>query len=246
MKIGIADFGMNVWDGGFYDYEERWKGLREIGYEGIERLTAFSSDEALSKAARMRKDGMSFATVRGPSLELSIQWTAGLGKPYVWTQVSEQKKTEVFYRQVNLMSEACRRAGIQSALHNHMGSLVESQEELETFLHRCPETKLVFDIGHFVAAEGDCIEIIRKYGERIEVIHIKDWLLENPSAEAWNRRGRFCGLGQGNMGLDVKAILDQAAHIGFDGWVFVEHDSHLQEPLDDLRASREYLHRAGY
>ncbi|MDF2650320.1 MAG: hypothetical protein K0Q73_6125, partial [Paenibacillus sp.] len=27
MKIGIADFGMNVWDGGFYDYEERWKCL---------------------------------------------------------------------------------------------------------------------------------------------------------------------------------------------------------------------------
>jgi hypothetical protein len=41
MKIGIADYGMNVWDGGCFDYEERALQLKTIGYEGIERLTAY-------------------------------------------------------------------------------------------------------------------------------------------------------------------------------------------------------------
>ncbi|WP_135549997.1 sugar phosphate isomerase/epimerase family protein [Paenibacillus cymbidii] len=246
MKVGIADYGMYVWDGGFFDYEHRWNQLRTIGYEGIERLTAFSPDEALAKAARMRKDGMAFTTVRGPSVELSIQWTAGLGQHYVWVTVEEKKHFPTFCRQVNILTEACRRWGIHAAIHNHMGTLVETQEQLERFLEECPQTRIVFDIGHLAAMGGDCVEIVKKYADRIQVIHVKDWLLEDAAAAEWHRRGRFCGLGQGNIGLDAKLVLDTAVQHRFDGWVYVEHDTHLQQPLTDLAASREYLRKAGY
>jgi hypothetical protein len=33
---------------------------------------------------------------------------------------------------------------------------------------------------------------------------------------------------------------------GYDGWVFVEQDVHLQDPLKDLAGSREYLKKAGF
>ncbi len=36
------------------------------------------------------------------------------------------------------------------------------------------------------------------------------------------------------------------AKTGFDGWVFIEHDTHLREPLVDLAVSREYLRKAGF
>ena len=35
MKIGVADYGMNVWYGGQYDYLDRVKELRAIGFDGI-------------------------------------------------------------------------------------------------------------------------------------------------------------------------------------------------------------------
>lgn len=246
MQVGIADYGMNVWDGACFDFIERCVKLKEIGYDGIERLTVFTPEEAVMKVARLRQLGMNITTVRGPSVELSIQWTAGLGKDYVWTQVSESKQFDVFCRQVNWMSEVSHKWGVHAALHNHMGTLVETQEQLEQFLKECPKSRLVFDTAHLAAMGGDGVEIVKKYIDRIQVIHVKDWLLLNPDAERWNERGRFCGLGEGNIGLDNIEILNAAVRSGYKGWIFVEHDTHLQDPLIDLMKSRQYLKKGGF
>ncbi|MDF2922419.1 MAG: Xylose isomerase domain protein barrel [Paenibacillaceae bacterium] len=246
MKIGIADYGLNVWDGGgCFDQQERWLKLRQIGYEGVERLTALSAEHALQSASDMRRMGMDFATVRAPGLEWSIRWTAAMGKEYVWTHV-DGRSFEVFCRQVRVQGEACGRFGIRAALHNHMGTPVETQEQLERFLEECPDSQLVFDTAHLAAMGGDAVEIARKYASRIQVLHLKDWLATDPDHPDWTKRGRFCGLGLGNIGLDNVAVLNAAVNGGFDGWVFVEHDTHLQEPMTDLKISRQVLCDAGY
>ncbi|MCC6446651.1 MAG: TIM barrel protein [Armatimonadetes bacterium] len=247
MKLGIADYGMNVWEGACYDYEERWLSLKGIGYEGMERLHAVSADDALCRAARMRRVGMGFATCLGPTPELSIQWTAALGKPYVWAQGSGPD-FDIFCRQANIQTAACGRWGIRAALHNHLGSPVESQEELEAFLERCPECALILDTAHLAAAGGDPAEIVRRHPDRLASVHLKDWLVTDASVglENWPRRGRFCELGAGNIGLDNAAVMRELTRIGYDGWVFVEHDTHLRDPLTDLAISREYLRRAGH
>lgn len=247
MKIGIADYGMNVWDGGCFDVGERLTNLREIGYEGLERVEAVSADDAIHKAARYRRLGMDFATCRGPSTAASIEWTAGLGKRYVWTAVTGND-FDTFCRQVNSQADACERWGLQAALHNHLGSLVESQEELEEFLRRCPKCGLILDTAHLAAADGDPLEIVRRYPDRLTSMHVKDWLVLKPEVglDRWPERGRFCELGAGNIGLDNAAVMHALVEVGYDGWVFVEHDTHLQDPLKDLAISREYLRAAGF
>jgi inosose dehydratase len=247
MKFGVADYGMNVWDGGCFDIEERLASLKEIGYEGVERIEAVSGEDALAKAARYRRLGMDFATCRGPSVETSIRWTAGLGKTYVWANVTG-KDFETFCRQVNKQIEVCKLWGIKVGLHNHLGTLVESQEELEEFLRRCPECGLILDTAHLAAADGDAVEIARKYADRVVAIHLKDWLVTKPEVglDRWFERGRFCELGAGNVGLDNIAVMRTLAEAGYNGWVFVEQDTHLQDPLLDLSISREYLRRAGF
>ena len=35
MKIGVADYGMFVWEGGLFDYEQRARDLKAIGYDGM-------------------------------------------------------------------------------------------------------------------------------------------------------------------------------------------------------------------
>ncbi|MFC4776784.1 sugar phosphate isomerase/epimerase family protein [Paenibacillus sp. GCM10023252] len=246
MKIGIADYGLNVWDGGCYDSEERWLKLKRIGYAGIERLSVWGAEEALRGASLLRRMGMDYATVRCPSPELSIQWTAALGKGYVWTAAAADWDMDTVCRQINRQAEACKRWGIRVAHHNHMGTSVETEEQLEQLLERSPACKLILDVAHLAAAGGDCVEIVKKYGDRIEVIHVKDWFSVSESEPVWSERGRFCILGEGNIGLDVVEVLRQAEMAGFDGWVFVEQDEHQADPFQELAASRAYLRRAGY
>lgn len=247
MKFGLADYGYNVWDGGSFDPEQRWTDLKAIGYEGVERLGASSADEVVAKAARMRKAGMGFATCQAPSPEVSIQWTAAFGKSYVWTMVSGQD-FDTFCRQVNVQTAACARWDIRVGLHNHLGSLVESQAQLEEFLARCPDCGLILDTAHLAAADGDPVAMVHKYADRLVAIHLKDWLTLHPEIglDRWPQRGRFCELGAGNIGLDNAAVMRALAAVGYDGWVFVEHDTHLQDPLNDLAISRQYLRDAGF
>lgn len=247
MRIGVADYGLNVWDGADFDHEQRLVRLKEIGYEGTERLHAVSAADAISKAARFRWLGMDFATCLGPDPEVTIQWTAALGKTYVWTSVSG-KDFDTFCRQVNGQAEACERWGIAVGLHNHLGSLVESQQELEEFLSRCPGCRLILDTAHLAAADGDSIEIVKKYADRLIAVHLKDWIVLKPDVglDQWPQRGRFCELGAGNIGLDNAAVMRALVEVGYDDWIFVEHDTHLQDPMKDLAISRQYLRDAGF
>jgi sugar phosphate isomerase/epimerase len=247
IKFGVADYGMNVWDGGCFDVEARLAGLKEIGYQGLERLEAVSADDALYKAARYHRLGMDFATVRGPNIEVSIQWTAALGKGYVWATVTG-KDFDTFCRQVNIQVEHCQRWGIKVGLHNHLGTLVESQDQLVAFMARCPECGLILDTAHLAAAGGDPVAMVYQYAPRLVAIHLKDWLLLRPEVglDRWPQRGRFCELGAGNIGLDNAAVMRALVEVGYDGWVFVEHDTHLQDPLKDLAISRDYLRKAGF
>ncbi len=247
MKFGIADYGMNQWYGGCFDVERRLLDLKEIGYEGLERLRAASEADAVHKAAMFRKLGMDFGTCGGPEVGNSIEWTAALGKDYVWVSVLG-KDFDTFCRQANVMAEQCAAWGIKAGLHNHLGTLVESQAELEEFMKRCPDVGLIFDTAHLAAADGDCLAIVDQFADRIVAVHLKDWVVTNPEIglNQWPKRGRFCELGAGNIGLDNAAVMRAIADSGYDGWVFVEHDTHLQDPLKDLAISRQYLHDAGF
>jgi sugar phosphate isomerase/epimerase len=249
MKFGIADYGMNVWYGGMYDTTDRLADLKRIGYQGIERLEAASPSDAIAKAVEFRRLGMDFATCRGPTVECNIKWTAALGKAYVWTQVSA-RDLDPFCRQVNAQVKAAAAFGVKVGIHNHLGTSVETQEQLEEFLARCPECGLVFDTGHLAAAGGDVLAIVKKYHARILVMHLKDWRatgavspVNNPK---WGECGYFTTLGKGNIGQDNAAVMKAVKAAGFDGWVFVEHDTHLQDPLVDLAESRNYLKEAGF
>ena len=44
----------------------------------------------------------------------------------------------------------------------------------------------------------------------------------------------------------VQRVIETLVEVGYDDWVFVEHDTHLQDPLLDLAISRAYLRNAGF
>ena len=245
IQVGVADYGIFAWEGGFFDYLERMKKVGSVGYDGLERLHAQTADQAMTLSAQVRKMGMGFATCLAPTPELSLQWTAALGRKYMWTNVIG-KDFDTFCRQVNSQISYAKPYGVEVALHNHLGSLVETQDQLLRFLEACPECKLVLDTGHLTVAEGgDPLYIVQNYFDRIAAVHLKEWVSTDSGKENWYDRGYFCELGGGNIPFQNDEIVKELVGRGYNGWIFVEHDSHKQEPLIDLKASREYLKRLG-
>ena len=139
MKYGIADYGMNVYEGGLFDLEERLVNLKQLGYSGIERLEAADTCEAVNRAVTFHRTGMDFATCRGPRLEQNMEWSCAFGKDYIWLTPGDcghDVEMDTFIRRSRNFCRVCAKYGISAALHNHLGSRIENQEELDFFLKK--------------------------------------------------------------------------------------------------------------
>ena len=244
MKYGIADYGMNVYEGGLFDLEERLANLKQLGYSGIERLEAADTCEVVNRAVTFHCAGMDFATCRGPRLEQNMEWSCAFGKDYIWLTPGDcgrDVEMDTFIRRSRNFCRACAKYGISAALHNHLGSRIENQEELDFFLKEVPEAKLLLDIGHLAAAGGDVCATAGRYFDRLAAIHFKDVFVKDESIglDRWWERLRFCELGGGNRPgmIDWQGTARLLKEKNYRKWVFVEHDTHLREPLEDLKIS---------
>ncbi len=248
IKYGVADYGLNVWDGGRYDIQLRLEELKNIGFDGTERLECNDAADAMYRAAVYKRLNMDFATcLSSAGIEQSNSFTAALGKEYVWLTPGESLRTNVdmdsFIRRAKRFTQAAKCAGVKAALHNHLGLRIQDQDEIEQFMTEVPDAYLLLDIGHLHGAGGDILTIIEKYISRIAAIHFKDVFIKDASIglEQWPERLRFCELGAGNCQLPWQQAAQLLKNLGYNRWVFIEHDTHLRNPLLDLKTSLDAL-----
>jgi inosose dehydratase len=139
--------------------------------------------------------------------------------------------------------------------HAHLWTMIETVRDAERLLARSPDLYLLLDTGHLLAGRSDPMDVFRSeiLRQRIGHVHLKDFSADAPptwdhhTQEFW-KKGRFAELGGGNMGLDVRAILQGLEEVGYDGWVSVELDRPFpaRTPADAARANRDYLRSLGY
>ena len=246
-KLGVADYGMYVWDGGLLNLEMRLETLKKIGLEGTEMLKAATEIQAIDNASLYHRMGMEFLScnvANNPGLNMKM--TSAFGKDYVWFNVgpcTRDVPMETYIRRAKKFVEAAKRFNIKAALHNHLGCRIEQQDEVELFMEQIPEATLILDIAHLHAAGGDCIRTIQKYHDRISAVHFKDIFYKdlNVSLETWWERLRFCEVGGGNAGFDCEAVAKALVDKKYDKWILIEHDTHLNEPEVDLKVSADRL-----
>lgn len=138
-----------------------------------------------------------------------------------------------------------RAAGFEPTFHHHAGTFVESPAEIDRFLADV-DMELTLDTGHLVLAGGDPLEAVRRWGTRINHLHLKDVdtaelrrvvAAGGGMREVWSS-GAFVAFGRGDV--DIDGVLAAMAALDFDGWIVVEQDV-LNGPdvaLDDFLASR--------
>ena len=246
-KLGVADYGMNVWDGGLLNLEMRLETLKKIGIQGTEMLKPVTEAQALDFASLYHRMDMDFLSCNGStSVEMNMKLASAFGKEYVWFAVgpcTRDVPMETYLRRAKKFVEAAKRFNIKAALHNHLGCRIEQQDEVELFMEQIPEATLILDIAHLHAAGGDCIRTIQKYHDRISAVHFKDIFYKdlNVSLETWWERLRFCEVGGGNAGLDCEAVAKALIDQKYNKWILIEHDTHLNEPEVDLKVSADLL-----
>lgn len=145
--------------------------------------------------------------------------------------------------------------GIQSVFHHHCAGYVETPKEIETLLDRTdPEIiGLCFDTGHYAFGGGDPVNGLKRFADRIQHVHFKDWSKkiagESVTGE-WDyfesvRNGIFCELGNG--AINFEAILRELRSKNYNGWIVVEQDvlPGMGSPKESAQRNREYLESIG-
>src|SRR3954451_4651713 len=69
--------------------------------------------------------------------------------------------------------EICAARGLRCALHPHVGTMVEGPAEIDQVLSRST-VDLCLDTGHLVIGGNDPVELARRAGDRVSLVHLKD------------------------------------------------------------------------
>ena len=162
---------------------------------------------------------------------------------------TEREHTAAFY---TALGETMNRAGRQAAdaglvfcYHNHgfeFERLPDGRLPLDVLMAATDPAlvKLELDVFWVSVTGNDPVAMIRKYGDRVALMHLKDKSASAPKTtqEAQVPPTAFSEVGSGS--LDFPAILKAAAEAGVAHY-FVEQDHTPGDPIDSLRRSYEYL-----
>ena len=141
-------------------------------------------------------------------------------------------------------------AGGRIAFHPHAGTYIETPDEVERLVASIDAAvlPLCLDVGHYLVGGGDPVAALRRFGERVEHVHLKD---VDPDVLDGLRRGKvggfrgaiqarlFTELGSGAIDLD--GVLRVLAERRYAGWLMVEQDSGWPPPAESAAIGRRVL-----
>lgn len=133
--------------------------------------------------------------------------------------------------------------------HHHMGTVIQSEADLERLLAGVPEISLLLDAGHLAFAGIDPVALAHRHAQRITHVHLKSVrpeVAERVRREGWSFHravagGVFTVAGDGCV--DYPAIFRILAAADYRGWLVVEaEEDPVKVPaLPKARAARAYV-----
>jgi sugar phosphate isomerase/epimerase len=225
--------------------------IHEIGYATIETYPLVYSRPAKELKALIESVGL-----RAPSghfdyatLEKDVEYAAELGVEYMicpmipqplWDSLEGFKQAAAH---LNKAAARARAAGVKFGYHPHNYEFkkLEGGRGFEVLMRELdPAVKLELDIYWAIEAGENPLELMRKYHERLALIHIKDrkagagftYSPFNPKA------ARFTEAGSGS--IDWKTMLGEAHQLGVRQY-FVDQDGYDVPVEESLRRNWKFL-----
>lgn len=133
------------------------------------------------------------------------------------------------------LAEHCADEGVPLTFHHHMGTAVESEDEIDALMaHTGEAVGLLLDTGHLIFAGGDISSVIAKYGKRITHVHTKDIRQDILATIDKDKQsfldcvleGVFTVPGDGM--IDYDDVMRRLYDANYEGWVIIEAE---QDPV---------------
>lgn len=166
-------------------------------------------------------------------------------------RLSAPESTGYVDRLVRIADQA-QEHGIRAVLHPHAGTYVEFGDEIDAVFARIPAEAMgmCLDTGHLAYAGVDLVDVVHRYADRIEHVHLKDvdgrqlTLTRQAKRGFWDSiaAGIFCPVGEGI--IDFPAFMAALRDIDYQGSATIEQDRHpasTSDPCRDLQRSVAYL-----
>lgn len=127
--------------------------------------------------------------------------------------------------------------GITLAYHHHMGTVVESPEDIDAFMAATgPATHLLFDAGHCAFGGGDPATVLTRHVGRVAHFHAKN--IRRPMTDQVRTdrlsflegvmAGAFTVPGDPEGEIDFVPLMAILADAGYQGWLVIEAE---QDPM---------------
>lgn len=134
-----------------------------------------------------------------------------------------------FGARMSEVAEACKGFGLKLCYHHHMGTVVQSREDVDALMaNTSDDVYLLLDTGHALFSNADPVALAKAYAGRIGHVHCKD-VRDTVMRRSRNRDcsfldavldGVFTVPGDGC--IDYAAVLDAVHSAGYSGWAVVE------------------------
>ena len=159
-----------------------------------------------------------------------------------------------FLDRLHAAGAAARAEGVTLAYHPHVGTVIESPEEVD-WLVSATDPELVHlgpDTGHLRWAGLDVEDFFERHAPRITAWHAKDVnqaVVDQARNRGWDydgavARGLFTEIGSGD--IDFARIISALRAANFDGWIISETDfTLLDSPAESARQCRAALRELG-
>jgi inosose dehydratase len=165
--------------------------------------------------------------------------------------VMSDREWDKFVKGMNRLGEIANGMGINLVFHHHMGTVVQSAEEVDKMMETTDPDKfsLLFDSGHLAYCGADYIEVLKKHAARVKHVHLKDIrkdVVDKVKKEKLSflqgvREGAFTVPGDGC--IDFSPIFDILDKNGYEGWMIVEaeQDPAKANPFEYALKARKYI-----
>jgi sugar phosphate isomerase/epimerase len=130
--------------------------------------------------------------------------------------------------------------GFRAGLHNHIGQMVQTPEELDRCM-RMTDPKLFHfspDTAHLHLAGCDVVKTLERYKDRLMLADYKDARKPANQGDAFDRNTIF-DLGDGD--IDFAGCHRVLKSMAFQGWLIVDLDIARQGPLASYQRSGSYV-----
>jgi sugar phosphate isomerase/epimerase len=165
-------------------------GIKKIGFEGVE-FAGYADKSASELRKLLDENGLKvcgshmmggLADLRRDRLDRAVEFSKILGNDKLIVSITDSRTIEEYERhadEFSAVAEKLKPYKMRIGCHNHTAEFQKIDGQLPEFAFfdkASPDVFMQLDIGHCAHGGGDPVAVIKKYGDRLLSVHVKDWV----------------------------------------------------------------------